>query len=316
MKRPLILVFLFLVSFGCAVSIKFESLYNIERASTLPLLMPQGIEWESKAVFNPTAIVVDSTVYLLYRSEDWTGTGRWHGTSRIGMAKSEDGFEFSRNDLPLISPTEPYEIPGGCEDPRIVKIEELYILTYTGYDGGKARLCIATSTDFVEWEKQGPVFEGDTWSKSGAIVPAKIDGKYFMYFGDSSIKLAYSTDLKNWTIYPRPVMEPRPGNFDSRLIEPGPTPIITDEGILLIYNSADFSTIYRPGAALFDINNPRKLVRRTDKPLVEPELSWEKQGQVPNVIFIEGAVVMEEKLILYYGAADTYIGAFVVDLSS
>jgi len=196
-----------------------------------------------------------------------------------------------------------------------VKIEDLYILTYTGYDGGKARLCIATSTDFVEWEKLGPVFEGDTWSKSGAIVPAKIDGKYFMYFGDSSIKLAYSTDLKNWTIYPRPVMEPRPGNFDSRLIEPGPTPIITDEGILLIYNSADFSAIYRPGAALFDIDNPRKLVKRTDKPLVEPELSWEKQGQVPNVIFIEGAVVIEGKLILYYGAADTYIGAFVVDLS-
>ncbi len=93
-------------------------------------------------------------------------------------------------------------------------------------------------------------------------------------------------------------------------------PIITEEGILLIYNSADFSTIYRPGAALFDISNPRKLIMRTDRFLAEPELIWEKQGQVPNVIFIEGAVVHEEKLILYYGAADTYIGAFVVDLGS
>ena len=315
MKRSLVIVLLLSCVIGVAVSIDFESLYTMERASDFPLLMPQGIEWESKAVFNPAAIMIDSTIYLLYRSEDWSGTGRWNGTSRIGLAKSTDGFEFTREPSPLIYPTEPYEIPGGCEDPRIVKIDDLYILTYTGYDGGKARLCIATSKDFAEWEKLGPVFKDDTWSKSGAIVPAKIDNKYYMYFGDSSIKLAYSTDLKNWTIFPRPVMEPRQGSFDSRLIEPGPTPIITDEGILLIYNSADFSTIYRPGAALFDIENPRKIIKRTDKPLAEPELSWEKQGQVPNVIFIEGAVIEEDRLILYYGAADTYIGAFVVDLT-
>ncbi|HNU22925.1 glycosidase [Mesotoga sp. Brook.08.YT.4.2.5.1] len=316
MRRLLLVVLLSLCSSVFSISIEFESLYNIERASELPIVMPQGVGWESKAVFNPAAIVIDSTVYLLYRSEDWAGTGRWNGTSRIGLATSADGFEFSRRSDPLISPTESYEIPGGCEDPRIVKIDDTYILTYTGYDGGKARLCIAVSKDFEEWEKLGPVFKDDTWSKSGAIVPAKIDGKYFMYFGDSSIKLAYSTDLRNWTVFPRPVLEPRQGYFDSRLIEPGPTPIITEEGILLIYNSADFSTIYRPGAALFDISNPRKLIMRTDRFLAEPELIWEKQGQVPNVIFIEGAVVHEEKLILYYGAADTYIGAFVVDLSS
>jgi len=301
-------------SLALAISIKIDDLYRLERYSELPLLMPRGIGWESKAVFNPTAISVDSIVYLFYRSEDWTGVNRWNGTSRIGLATSTDGFTFTREDRPIIEPTESYETPGGCEDPRIVRIDDLYIMTYTGYDGGRARLCIATSEDLIDWHKLGPVFRDDTWSKSGAIVPAKIDGNYYMYFGDSSIKLAYSKDLKNWTVFPRPVIEPRPDRFDSRLVEPGPTPLITDEGILLIYNSADFSTIYRPGAALFDLKNPRSLLKRTEKPLMEPELSWEKTGQVPNVIFIEGAVIHEEKLILYYGAADTYIGALVLNL--
>lgn len=301
-------------SLALAISVKIDDLYRLERYSELPLLMPRGIGWESKAVFNPTAISVNSIVYLFYRSEDWTGVNRWNGTSRIGLATSTDGFTFTREDRPIIEPTESYETPGGCEDPRIVRIDDLYIMTYTGYDGGRARLCIATSEDLIDWHKLGPVFRDDTWSKSGAIVPAKIDGSYYMYFGDSSIKLAYSKDLKNWTVFPRPVIEPRPDRFDSRLVEPGPTPLITDEGILLIYNSADFSTIYRPGAALFDLKNPRSLLKRTEKPLMEPELSWEKTGQVPNVIFIEGAVIHEEKLILYYGAADTYIGAFVLNL--
>lgn len=301
-------------SLALAISVKIDDLYRLERYSELPLLMPRGIGWESKAIFNPTAISVNSIVYLFYRSEDWTGVNRWNGTSRIGLATSTDGFTFTREDRPIIEPTESYETPGGCEDPRIVRIDDLYIMTYTGYDGGRARLCIATSEDLIDWHKLGPVFRDDTWSKSGAIVPAKIDGSYYMYFGDSSIKLAYSKDLKNWTVFPRPVIEPRPDRFDSRLVEPGPTPLITDEGILLIYNSADFSTIYRPGAALFDLKNPRSLLKRTEKPLMEPELSWEKTGQVPNVIFIEGAVIHEEKLILYYGAADTYIGAFVLNL--
>ena len=95
MKRSLVIVLLFSCVIGVAVSIDFESLYTMERASDFPLLMPQGIEWESKAVFNPAAIMIDSTIYLLYRSEDWSGTGRWNGTSRIGLAKSTDGLEFT-----------------------------------------------------------------------------------------------------------------------------------------------------------------------------------------------------------------------------
>ncbi len=315
MKVFLTLVAMLLCVAALGVSIRFDDLYRVERYSDLPLLMPQGIGWESKAVFNPTAIVVDSIVHMFYRSEDWSGVGRWNGTSRIGKATSSDGFDFTREASPAIEPTETYELPGGCEDPRIVRVDDLYIMTYTGYDGGKARLCIATSHDLATWEKLGPVFSNDTWSKSGAIVPAKINGNYYMYFGDSSIKLAYSKDLKNWTVYPRPVLEPRQDKFDSRLVEPGPAPLITEEGILLIYNSADFSTIYRPGAALFAIDNPRNLLKRTDVSLMEPELSWEKLGQVPNVIFIEGAVVVGNRLILYYGAADTYIGAAVVGLA-
>lgn len=300
-----------LIMLSCSVfalNIPFEKLYEVERLSEYPVLTPGGIGFETKAVFNPATLNVNDKIYMFYRAEDWTGVNRWNGTSTIGLAWSDNGIDFERNTEPVIFPTEDYEIPGGCEDPRIVEIEGQYIMTYTGYDGAKARLCIAVSSDMKNWIKYGPIIQDFNWSKSGAIVPEKIDGKYYMYFGDSSIYLAYSMDLKNWTVYPRPVLKTRAGKFDSSLVEPGPPPIITDEGILLIYNSADYSKIYRPGAALFDLENPRNLLKRTENFLIEPVLSWEIAGQVPNVVFIEGAAIKDNQLFLYYGAADIYIG--------
>lgn len=308
MKNLFLYSFLLIVAFILGNSLEFEELYNIRRLSDKPILLPQGTGFETKATFNPAAIMFDEQFHVFYRAEDWTGVNRWNGTSRIGLAVSDDGLSFMRFEKPFIEPTEDYELLGGCEDPRIVYIDGRYILTYTGYDGSRARLCIAVSQDLRSWEKLGPVIKEFNWSKSGAIIPVKIDNKYFMYFGDSKIFLAYSENLKDWTVYSRAVLEPRPNKFDSSLVEPGPPPLITDEGILLIYNSADYSKIYRPGAVLFDLNNPRKILKRTDSFLMEPELTWEKYGQVPNVVFIEGAVVKDNTLYLYYGAADTYTG--------
>ncbi|OAA21231.1 glycoside hydrolase family 130 protein [Kosmotoga sp. DU53] len=314
MKKLGIMIFILFASLVLSIGLKFEDLKNLKRLSLYPVLIPQGVSFESKAVFNPAAIEVEGTVYLLYRAEDWTGVNRWNGTSRIGLAKSQDGLNFTRESSPIIEPTEKYEIPGGCEDPRIVKIDDLYIMTYTSYDGNTARLCLAYSKDLKHWTKIGPIIKTMKWSKSGAIIPKKLNGKYYMYFGDSKIYLATSDDLRNWQVYPKPILYPRPGEFDSRLVEPGPPPLITEEGILLFYNSADYSGIYRPGAALFDPKNPKKLLKRTRKPLIEPELSWEKNGQVPNVIFLEGSVIHNNFLLIYYGAADTYIGVLGMPL--
>ena len=146
------------------------------------------------------------------------------------------------------------------------------------------------------------------WSKSGAILDVPINGQYLMYFGDTHLWLARSTDLVRWQLDPEPVLSPREGLFDSRLVEPGPPPLLTDEGILLIYNAARWpDTRYAVGAAVFDPSDPRRVLRRLDAPFLEPEEVSEREGQVNQVVFVEGLVYHAERWLLYYGAADSKI---------
>ena len=153
------------------------------------------------------------------------------------------------------------------------------------------------------------------WTKSGAIVPAKINGRYWMYFlgtsadGKDQGGLASSSDLLHWAeATSTPVLPVRPGQFDSRVAEPGPSPILTSEGIVLVYNGADDNLIYRTGIAIFDRKDPTKLIWRTSAPIFTPEKDWEKVGQVPNVVFVEGMVEEDGRYLLYYGGADKYVG--------
>ena len=252
---------------------------------------------------------------MLYRAQDQAGT------SRLGYAESKDGIHFARRPEPVLSPETDYEKDGGVEDPRLVKFGATYYLTYTGYNKKDAQLCLATSTDLMHWHRKGvilPAYKGHWnvgWTKSGAIVPEKIDGKYWMYFlGTSADKtdqtgLAYSSDLIHWTeATDTPVVPRRPGQFDSRVVEPGPPPIVTSDGIILIYNAADDQLVYRTGIAGFDRRDPRKLIWRSDHPIFAPEEDWEKVGQVPNVVFVEGMVRQANHYLLYYGGADKYVG--------
>jgi predicted GH43/DUF377 family glycosyl hydrolase len=271
-----------------------------------PIMEPQGDGFEAMAVFNPTVIVEDGIFYMLYRAEDRKGV------SRIGLAESADGINFVRRSEPVLSPTERYEIWGGCEDPRVVKIEDTYYLTYTAYNGWRAKLALATSTDLVHWEKHGVIIPWP-WSKAGAIVPQRINGEYVMYFGDSSIWIAYSDDLINWDVVNEPVMKTRPGHFDSRGIEPGPIPIMTEQGILLIYNGWNDNITYKVGAVLFSKDDPTRVLKRFDQPILEPTEVSELQGQVPNVVFASGLVQHEDVWYLYYGGADNCIGLAIAD---
>jgi len=121
--------------------------------------------------------------------------------------------------------------------------------------------------------------------------------------------LASSTDLLHWTEATQiPVLRVRPDRFDSRVAEPGPAPIVTPEGIVLIYNGADDKLVYRTGIAIFDRNDPRKLLWRSDEPVFWPEKDWEKIGQVPNVVFVEGMLQRGDRYLFYYGGADTNVG--------
>lgn len=278
-----------------------------------PILSPRGDAWEAKDVFNPAAWTDGERVWLLYRAEDNSGVGSWNGTSRIGLASSRDGFNFTREAQPILEPTEGWELPGGCEDPRLVKIGDLFYLTYTAYDGKTARLALATSPDLRNWTKHGPVFPQLGWTKAGAILPEPVEGKYWMYFGDTDVWAAHSDNLLDWTPVSGPALRRRAGRFDSRVVEPGPPPLRTSRGILLLYNGADNDLVYAPGQALFDASDPTRLIARSEKPFLEPAAPMEEKGQVANVIFIEGLVKFGGKWLLYYGMADSHTGAAVFD---
>lgn len=304
------------------------------------------IQWEAMATFNPAAVVYDDKINVLYRAEDKTGEMIIGGhTSRIGLAISEDGMNYERKSEPILFPKEDnqkkYEWPGGCEDPRIVETEGgTFILTYTQWNRITPRLAVATSKNLSNWTKHGPAFENayngkylNMESKSGAIlsrlkgdklVATKVNGKYWMYFGVPKIWIATSTDLINWTPVEDEdgnlveVLSPRDGYFDSWLVEAGPPSVLTDKGIMVLYNAGNSKEsgdpklgdrVYSGGQALFDKDNPMKLLKRTDEPFIKPEMPYEKTGQYEQgTTFLEGLVFFDDKWFLYYGTADSRVG--------
>ncbi|MBK7132848.1 MAG: glycosidase [Bacteroidales bacterium] len=325
---------------------------GFEKADTInPILNPSSLQlfncpvskkevkWEERNVLNPSAIAKDDKVYLIYRAQDN------EMTSRIGLAISDDGLHFTKQTEPVFYPASDsmyqYEWKGGVEDPRVIESPDgTYIMTYTSYDGKTARLCLASSTDLKNWTKHGLVLGygkyRDTWSKSGAIVgelkgnkiiAAKIKGKYWMYFGDTDLFIATSDDLIHWEVAENAeskkmisVLHPRMGYFDSRLVEPGPFALLTENGILLIYNGSNAANFndpslpeftYAAGQALFDKENPYKLKDRMESHFIHPDKPYEKTGEVNEVCFVEGLVYYKEKWMLYYGTADSKIAVAV-----
>lgn len=307
-------------------------------------ILEASVKWEEKDVFNPAALVKDGKINLLYRAEDSIGSN--NGTSRIGLALSEDGYTFDKLPEPVFYPEndslKPLEWDGGVEDPRIVESEDgRYIMTYTSYDGEVARLMLAVSEDLMDWKKYGRVLTGefkDTWSKAGAIVAERqgdkiiarqIAGKYWMYFGDTDLFLAQSADLIHWEPLTengqlKSVMQPRPGYFDSRLVESGPYALVREKGILLLYNGMNLDEgqeldpdlepgAYSAGQALFAGDDPSRLIDRSETYFMTPEKPYEIEGQINLVCFIEGMVPFNDKWYLYYGTADSKIAVAVYE---
>jgi len=304
------------------------------------------LHWESMATFNPAATVKDNKVHVLYRAEDLTGKMEIGGhTSRLGMAISEDGLHFDRQKIPVFHPDnddqKKYEWPGGTEDPRIVETEDgNYVMTYTQWNRETPRLAVATSPNLKDWKKHGPAFEdayGGKYnhieSKSGAIltrregdhlVATKVNGKYWMYWGVPKIHLATSPNLKDWKPVEtqkdtlKPVLMPRNNHFDSWLVEAGPPAVMTDDGIVVIYNAGNDGktgdpaipdSIYTGGQALYDSSHPSKLLKRLDKPFIKPRMEYEKSGQYKNgTTFLEGLVHFQDQWFIYYGTADSRVG--------
>lgn len=251
-------------------------------------LTGREVAWTAKDLFNPGAVVHDGRICLLVRGED--REGRYAGTSRIGLATSSDGLHFELQPEPVLAPGDDrwqaWEWPGGLEDPRVVASPDGgYVCTYTAFDGKVGCLFVATSEDMVNWRKHGPAFAGTpyvrrptkagsivTELKDGMLVAARIDGRYWMYWGEGTIYVATSEDLIHWSPVdsesapdryltwdpdardgagwwqldriagPRGLLHvagPRRTRFDSLLTEPGPPAVLTPNGIVLIYNGAN-----------------------------------------------------------------------------
>ncbi len=306
----------------------------------------ESVQWQKADVFNPGAIVRNDSVFMLFRAEDNPAAILGGRTSRIGLAYSTDGINFTKFPEPVLYPDNDafskWDQPGGIEDPRIVETPVgNYIMVYTSWNKDVARLSSATSKDLKNWTKHGPVFENahdgkflDIWSKSGSIVTElvdgrliakKINGKYHMYWGELFVNLALSDDGIDWV----PVIEqngelmhvfkPSLNEFDSHLTEPGPPAIYTENGILLLYNGKNLSGegattkvaegTYCGGQVLFDKNEPAKVLARLETPFICPDLPHEITGQYKaGTTFIEGLVYFKDKWFLYYGTADSMVG--------
>lgn len=285
-----------------------------------PVLRPCGTGWQSGYVYNPAAVVHEGKVVLLYRAHDDSKI------SRIGFASSDDGLHFVQEDTPVLEPSEAYE-SRGCEDPRVTCIDGVYYLTYTGYDGRTALLCLATSRDLRTWTKHGPLFpELDTWktlawarerrgvrphNKAGGIVPVQVDGLWHMYVGEGAIYHATSPDLLSWSVTDEPLLEGRPGSWDADLIEVGAPPVVVGDSLVMLVNGARITSIddmqvdYRCGQVAFSLADPTRLTARDPEPWLAPSTPEEKAGLVPNVTFVEGLVHFQGQWLAYYGQSDT-----------
>lgn len=315
----------------------FQWVNRFRRYEGNPILRPSGNGYCADAIFNPGATVKDGRVHMICRCINFANEAvskkNW-SVSNFGWAHSDDGFSFtmSPESIPEFTwtPDSPYQ--GGFEDPRLQKIGDTWILTYTSVypqpDGKFNAMtpgCAALSKDLIHWNLIGEILPG----RAIAIIDHKINGKYWAYWGNYGIYPAWSDDLIHWDFTQEPVLAPRPGLFDSQLCESAAAPIVNDDGILLIYNGSRCTedaqemvrritpnyipcftkAFYSVGWALFDPKEPLKVIARAEQPFLQPERLYEFYGISDYTCFAQGLVNFKGKHILYYGCADMRIAA-------
>lgn len=227
--------------------------------------------------------------------------------SHLRIARSRDGRHFEVDPGPAVSVEQPYE-EFGLEDPRITRIEGRYWITYTAVSRHGICTALVSTSDFRSFERKGVIFAPE--NRDVTIFPEKVGGRYVCHhrpvphaIGEASMWLAWSDDLVGWGGHCW-VMGGRPGLWDSGRIGGGAVPIKTDRGWLAIYHGADRQLRYCLGAVLLDRHEPGRVLARSTEPILAPEADYETQGFFGNVVFSCGAVVQDELLSIYYGAAD------------
>ena len=286
------------------------------RMTEKPVLEPvKDHPWEAAAVFNAAMVYEKGQFHMIYRATDIGGHkrfGRYINT--FGYAVSKDLLTWERQTKPILSNDVPQELRGP-EDPRIVKIDNTFYMTYTGFGGrfrGDFRICLATSTDLINWKRRGVLL--DEPNKNSALFSKKINGRYcLLHRRKPDIWVTYSDDLKTWDNHKK-IVTTRPNNWENVRIGIAGPPVLIDDGWLLFTHGVDSTNAYRLGVVLLDRDNPEKVLARQNTPIIEPELDWEINGFIPNVIFSCATVLHDDRVYCCYGGADTVIGMAYIDL--
>lgn len=296
------------------------------RSEHNPILTAADWPYPCNSVFNPAAIQLNTDeTLLLVRVEDL------RGFSHLTVARSANGeTDWTIDPTPSLLP-DPVNRPEelwGLEDPRAVWVEELgtYVVTYTAFSEDGPLVAMAQTTDFTDFQCQGPVTPPE--DKNAALFPRRIDGHWILLHRPASAHAAKrphiwasrSKDLEYWS-EPRPLLPARNGGWwDHTRIGLAAPPLETDEGWLLFYHGVRDTVaggIYRVGLALLDLEDPFRVIRRSGPWIMGPSASYEREGDVPNVVFPCGVIydADTDRLRLYYGAADTCVALATCQLS-
>lgn len=294
-----------------------------------PIITPSlELDWQTLGVFNPAVVYEDGKFHIVYRAQSTTT-----GTSVMGYASSKDGFTIDENLLePIYFPREDFEKKlhengySGCEDPRLTRIDDRFYMCYTAYDGVNPPRVAMTSIlveDFLKhnwnWEKPQVISPPGVDDKDACVVKGKFPGTYLAFHRlGYDIWLDIRKDLHfadpNW-MDGKVVAHPRADKWDNVKLGIAGPPVETDEGYLLFYHGvSEPGNVYKVGAMLLDYNDPYKILARTDDPVFEPEMEYEKVGVVPNVVFPCGQAVVDGTIYMYYGGADKVIGVATMPL--
>lgn len=318
---------------------EYRETHTLRRLDTKPMMKPlPNRPWGSRAVFNPAAVEIDGTTYILFRamSED--------NTSVVGCAESYDMRTATvRSAVPVYTPRAPFEqknVPGGnsgCEDPRLTRMGDRVYMTYTAFNGTDVPHIALTSIAVEDmkagiWKWTTPILvsKDGVDDKDGALFPEKIKGKYaLIHRVNHMVCVDYSPTLefKNRNEFKdNIILKPRPGMWDSRKVGIAMPPFLVDsgpvQGWVMMYHGIGDDGVYRAGAALLDKNNIQQVLGRTAYPLFEPEMDYEKNGQIGNVVFPCGLVMKKmpgaksPEIFVYYGGADSVVAVASISLKN
>lgn len=284
----------------------------VKRYEANPIITRYDMPFPCNTVFNAGAVKHETGYLLLLRVEGL------EGASFFALARSTNGLDFVVDEYPAMKPAQkpPFSIyeERGIEDPRITRLDDAYYILYTAYSMHGTRVGLAKTHDFSTFERIALISQPE--NKDAVLFPRKVKGRYARLdrpstFAGADIWISYSEDLIHWGDS-QIVMETRPGYWDSKKIGAGAPPIATDRGWLEIYHGVKGTSagnIYRLGCALFDLEDPSRLIGRSRIPVLAPSEYYERTGDVPNVVFTCGAVPDEVtgEVMIYYGASDTSI---------